>query len=461
MKTYFLLTLALITITLELSAQIKVSGLIRNAPDSTDIELYYYDNSFQNNAIVIGSTLLDGSGAFEFKNKLSEKKYALFRIGEHYIDLYLCPNDELTIKLDYHNIQNTFEIKSKYQAENLYLFNLDQKNYIDRIIALFGIKNPDYFAKQLQPIEKEHFEFFNLCSKSFIDSEFKHYEKLNIKYKFLYYRSHYLLNPKTFVEYTDNDIKYIDSINLYQPELLNSQYYRNAINQFMYFRYFRFIPKAKQFDQLTLTEKKEILNQEYQIINTVLKNEVCDHVLSDFMKYTLSSVKSDTAYIKTMLLDYEKKCTNRMYTKYVRDYYFKRAEQNRKIIPNFELQDIYGEKFKLHSLKGKYVYIDFWASWCYPCKVYLKDYPILKEKYKHRKDIVYLFINIMDEQTHWSDYIVNNPNHGINWFANKESTKLIRDFFEIDAIPRYILLDKNLRIIDSDAEIPKNMTIPN
>jgi len=66
----------------------------------------------------------------------------------------------------------------------------------------------------------------------------------------------------------------------------------------------------------------------------------------------------------------------------------------------------------------------------------------------------------MDDKNNWSDYVLNNPNYGINWFADEATTKKLKDYFNLDAIPRYMIIDKNLKIIDVDAEIPKNVILP-
>jgi thiol-disulfide isomerase/thioredoxin len=63
--------------------------------------------------------------------------------------------------------------------------------------------------------------------------------------------------------------------------------------------------------------------------------------------------------------------------------------------PDFSLKDSKGKTVKLSSLKGKVVMIDFWATWCEPCKKELPAIDKLAKAYKDAgKDVVILAINI-------------------------------------------------------------------
>ncbi|MFJ7666992.1 redoxin domain-containing protein [Lysinibacillus sp. NPDC097195] len=54
------------------------------------------------------------------------------------------------------------------------------------------------------------------------------------------------------------------------------------------------------------------------------------------------------------------------------------------LAPDFELQGLSGELFRLSDYKGKKVFLNFWASWCGPCKV---EMPYMENYYKKHKDL--------------------------------------------------------------------------
>ena len=61
--------------------------------------------------------------------------------------------------------------------------------------------------------------------------------------------------------------------------------------------------------------------------------------------------------------------------------------------PDFSLKNMYGETVTLSQLKNKVVVIDFWATWCVPCKASFPTMQQLVTKYKDDKDVVFLFID--------------------------------------------------------------------
>lgn len=105
-----------------------------------------------------------------------------------------------------------------------------------------------------------------------------------------------------------------------------------------------------------------------------------------------------------------------------------------------------GNNVKLSSLKGKYVLIDVWASWCYPCRIQYPSLLALEEKMKG-KAIAFVKISIDTHEWRWKGL----HKDGIQW--------MVRDtVFEramgINTIPRYILLDKNGLIVDLNLPAP-------
>lgn len=59
--------------------------------------------------------------------------------------------------------------------------------------------------------------------------------------------------------------------------------------------------------------------------------------------------------------------------------------------PGFSLKDISGKEWSLEDLKGKAVFINFWGTWCQPCR---KELPMLNELQKRNKEVVIIAINI-------------------------------------------------------------------
>ncbi|GHC63753.1 TlpA family protein disulfide reductase [Ulvibacter litoralis] len=130
---------------------------------------------------------------------------------------------------------------------------------------------------------------------------------------------------------------------------------------------------------------------------------------------------------------------------------------------NFENYD--GSTTSLSDLKGKYTYIDVWATWCGPCKV---EIPALKqlEKDYHDKNITFVSMSIDDDRSHkgswdlaksdWKAMIADENLSGVQIFAPEGwKTQFIRDF-RINGIPRFILLDPEGNIVDASAPRPSD-----
>jgi thiol-disulfide isomerase/thioredoxin len=98
--------------------------------------------------------------------------------------------------------------------------------------------------------------------------------------------------------------------------------------------------------------------------------------------------------------------------------------------------------------KGKVIYIDFWATWCGPCKTEMPNSKKLSQKLAGENiEFVYLCINSNEEQ--WKLALSQMQLDGTHYLCDKEQSKNIRSGFKIDGIPFYMLVSKHGHIVES------------
>lgn len=124
--------------------------------------------------------------------------------------------------------------------------------------------------------------------------------------------------------------------------------------------------------------------------------------------------------------------------------------------PTFNYENHKGGTTALADLKGKYVYIDVWATWCGPC---LREIPSLKEVEKdYSKNVQFVSISIDEPKDYdkWKAMVSEKELVGIQLMAdNNWKSKFVEDY-AILGIPRFILLDPDGNIVSADAPRPSD-----
>ena len=103
--------------------------------------------------------------------------------------------------------------------------------------------------------------------------------------------------------------------------------------------------------------------------------------------------------------------------------------------------------------KGKVVYVDFWASWCGPCKSEMPNAAQLKEKLKG-KDIVFVYLGYKDEKENWLAARKELDIVGEHYLLSSKLIAEANSVFKITGIPHYVIIDKDGGIIEKKASRP-------
>ncbi|KIA97833.1 thioredoxin [Flavobacterium sp. KMS] len=135
----------------------------------------------------------------------------------------------------------------------------------------------------------------------------------------------------------------------------------------------------------------------------------------------------------------------------------KTKKLNGKPSPLFDYENYKGGKTKLSDLKGKYVYIDLWATWCGPCRAEIPFLQKAEEKY-HGKNIEFVSISIDKVKDHekWKKFVNDKKLGGTQLFADKDWESEFVVNYGVNGIPRFILLDPKGNVINADAQRPSS-----
>jgi len=113
---------------------------------------------------------------------------------------------------------------------------------------------------------------------------------------------------------------------------------------------------------------------------------------------------------------------------------------------DFELPNEKGNSINTRQYRGSILLIDFWASWCAPCRKQIPKITEVYEKFKNRNFKI-LSVSIDNDKSKWLIALEKEKNQWDNVLENKEFSSEIANEYEIISIPNTFLIDENGIII--------------
>lgn len=390
------------------------------------------DGTEKNIALVNGkgSTVISG-----FK-----PQYATITYGQNTRTLYLEPNKDLAISFDGKTFNKTITFTGKETAVNNYL------NHTDFATLKFeDCSKPE--AVYLKSTDSVYTANINRLQNAKLPADFKQKEMIRLKYlsyeTLPWYKTYYqYLNKVKDFQTSPAYQQKIDSLAEINPDYLVYPEYKSFISYAIMGIAYREYPNIDQ-------------NQAFMkyVPANVKDQKVLDYVTNKYI-YDQISLYGLTAGSDSLVDFYHNTVKDPVMTKRFDGMLAQwKALEPGQPSATFSLPDINGKTVALSDLKGKYVYIDVWATWCGPCRAELPHLKKLEEAYSG-KGIAFVSISCDQNKTAWKNMVTNGQMKGIQLYMGNKNDFMKK--YMINGIPRFILLDKEGKIINANAPRPSD-----
>jgi peroxiredoxin len=131
------------------------------------------------------------------------------------------------------------------------------------------------------------------------------------------------------------------------------------------------------------------------------------------------------------------------------------AADAKKAAPEWQLTDVDGRPVKLSDFKGKVVILDFWATWCPPCRAEIPGFVALQSKYA---DKGFTMIGVSLDQQGASVVKPFMNKFGMNYPVVIGNEKIVADYGGIEAIPTTFVIDRQGNVVAAYQGFTKQAT---
>tara|TARA_R110001583_G_scaffold125274_2_gene276827 strand:- start:30558 stop:31928 length:1371 start_codon:yes stop_codon:yes gene_type:complete len=388
-------------------------------------------------------------GTFLDTLRVKKGAYILYD-SKNRIDVYVNNGKNINISYNANELENTLSITGEGSEISNYLFAVgnNERELMGEGTSVYLLDEAEY---------KTRFNEIKVSSEAILNAtvgisdEFKNKEKRNLEYAYLNkldiyerYHAHYAKNTDFKVsEGFLDELKDITFEN--EEDFMFSENYKNLVTSYF----------SKQAVELVKTDSIDEALAFLKAASKISKESIKNSLLYNNAKYGITYAEDLEDYYSTFMSASTDEENNKIISE---SYNTLKTVSKGQPSPKFSDYENYkGGTTSLDDLKGKFVYVDVWATWCGPCKA---EIPSLKEveKQYHGKNIEFVSVSVDVAKDHdkWLKMVEDDKLKGIQLFSDKNWKSDFVQAYLIKGIPRFILIDPNGNIVNSNAPRPSD-----
>ncbi len=457
----------------------KISGIVKGVPPQSI--MFKQDLHYLNIKPDLKEVLLDGSD-FVSEIKIAQAGPVEFQCNDEALQLFVEPGDDFSIEFIVGSINKGTTFKGKGSLHNQFLYEFYNTFKIEYDTAetkakILGVTSIDEFEIALYNSRKKQNDFYkNYKEKENFSPAFKLFVENLIRYNYLGSLVSFPImrgnnSANTVVgalpEIMLSEVTAEDGKN---PTAMQGRYYR------LFVYYYTIYSASKNNGFNKFTDQGTSLEAKYKAAHDFFETKAFTYFLAKFMLENCGKIPQTPLKRVYNVLATEDK--EGFYTSLINErcgdaLNAEVKKEDKKTPPimvgqkpaptGFTAKTLEGKIVSLDDFKGKVVYIDFWASWCGPCRQQFPFAKALQEKFtaKEKKKIVFLYISIDENEESWRSAIEKMEIHGYHTISPGNWSSEACKFFKISSIPRYMLIDKSGKIANENAPRPGDEIIYN
>jgi thiol-disulfide isomerase/thioredoxin len=425
---------------------IEVSGKIEN--DSIKSIKFYPLETLADYIPNLQIISLNKEGNFSLKYALKRPTNAMLIIDGNRYMVFIEPGKNISLK---YSDNQSIEFIEEYKKNNTLFFKYQQKFSPFFSSSLKYNIDPEQFKIQVDSITREKYSFLESnkdnLSKDFVDYLAKDIQYYSAKEK-IYYARRYSTG---LIKESNNYFDFLDSIVVQEDHASNVYNYLEFIDSYINYLY------VKKLWSVGVDFKNDYI-EKYYIAKSKLTGEPLEQFLTEnFVLGLQSPLINDT--LVTIITNYISGNYSEMSKNIIKQKMSRLKESPisiGKMAPDFSLNNPNNHSFSLSDFKKEYIILDFWASWCGPCRKAIPEMKLLSEKYIDKVQVVFISIdnNINDWKKATNELQIPEPSLVID-----DKSRAEYGFMDNVAVPYYIVLDNTGKIILSNTTIEDILTL--